>query len=159
MALPESTSKNALSRVYPCLPWPLGHRLCYFNSEIALILTSTWDKSATPELTMRPVTSRQKQRPSFKNLWSGSVYTPRLISSAALPGRSQTLRVVGYSWDTCSHPWDLGTKSLSLFTAAREGLQGVQFPRPTDVQFCRNNNLVLMEQGASRDLGTSSSQL
>lgn len=63
-----------------CIPGsrgPLGNRLCYFNSEIALNLTSTRDKSATPELTMRPVTSRQKQRPSFKNLWSGSAYTPK----------------------------------------------------------------------------------
>lgn len=110
----------------------LGHRLCYFHSQIALILTSTRDKSATPELTMRPVTSRQKQRPSFKNLWSGSAYTPHLITSAAPPGRSQTLWVVGYSWDTCSHsklPLGFGHQEHKLVHSSQGRTPGCPVPK------------------------------
>lgn len=116
----ESMCENALSTV------SLGHRLCYFHSEIALILPSTRDKSATPELTMRPITFRQKQRPSFKNLWSGSAYAPHLIPSAALPGRSQTL------WDTCSHsklPLGFGHQECKLVHSSQGRTPGCPVPK------------------------------
>lgn len=114
-----------------CIPvshGPLGHRLCYFNSEIALILTSTRDKSATPELTMRPVTFRQKQRPSFKNLWSGSAYTPRLIPSAALPGRSKTVGC-GIQLGHMFSPLGFGHQELKFVHSSQGRTAGCPVPK------------------------------
>lgn len=76
----ESWGGNALSRMYPAFCNPKEGRFCYFHSdrvtETAVILIGTWDKSATPELTMRPVNSHKSKDPALKIFRAGQSPLP-----------------------------------------------------------------------------------